>query len=306
MDRRPGGLMDASSPQQDILLLRLDAPLLSFGGLAVDENRVSRPMPGRSMLTGLLANALGWHHGDGAALDRLQQRLDYAVRRDRRGEPLLDYQTVDLGQDFLHQGWTTRGRPEGRGGASSGGTHIRLRHYWAGAAFTVALTLQPATEMPDLDALQAALRRPARPLFLGRKTCLPSRPLLGHADEVDRLSAVSPLVALTAVPLWPVTLDRRPGGDSPSAPEPCSVWWSAGPTADPSHLERSAKATPRGVTFHRHLQVVDERRWQHQLHAGKRYLNEGVLDCTVLDCAELDQPAATQTPRIPSQGDLHA
>lgn len=280
--------MTPTPSQQDILLLRLDAPLLSFGGMAVDERRVTRAMPGRSMLTGLLANALGWHHGDGVALDRLQERLDYAVRRDRRGEPLQDYQTVDLGQDFLSQGWTTRGRPEGRGGASSGGTHIRLRHYWAGAAYTVALTLQPADEAPRLDDLEAALRRPARPLFLGRKACLPSRPLLGHADEVDRLSAPSPLAALAAVPPW-TALDIE---------TPCRVWWSAGPTADPTHLAASARAVPPGVTQHRYLPVVDERRWRHQLHAGKRFLHEGDLD---LAAAALPASGDAST-----QGDLHA
>ena len=63
------------------------------------------------MLTGLLANALGWDHRDADSLERLQDRLRFASRLDRAGHPLVDYQTVDLGQDWMrpeNAGWTTR------------------------------------------------------------------------------------------------------------------------------------------------------------------------------------------------------
>lgn len=255
----------------DVLLLRLEAPLMSFGGVAVDELRPTEELPGRSMLTGLLANALGWHHRDADRLQRLQERLVYAVRRDRRGELLEDFQTVALGQDFLQVGWTTRGAPEGRGGASGDATHIRHRHYLADAAYTVALTLDPPGEEPTVDDLEAALRRPARPLFLGRKACLPSRPLVGHGDEVDRVTAGSPLEALTRVPGWASRQDRRTR-DEDAPPPPLRVWWPGSPGG-----ARPDGPLPEAVRFDRSRPLEDDRDWHHQFHAGRRFVNEGDL-----------------------------
>ena len=70
---------------QSHLLLRLEAPLMSFGTTAVDHRRPVQPWPPVSMLTGLLANALGWQRSDVAALDALQSRIRWAARIDRAG-----------------------------------------------------------------------------------------------------------------------------------------------------------------------------------------------------------------------------
>lgn len=248
----------------DVLILRLDAPLLSFGGIAVDENRPTAEFPGRAMLTGLLANALGWYHQDAEALNQLQARLVYAARQERPGQLLEDFQTVDLGQDFLREGWTTHGRPETRGkGSATQTTHIRRRWYLADAAYTIALTLDPASVSPTLDDLERALLHPARPLFLGRKACLPSRPLLGHRHETDRLHAASPLAALASLPRWSQ-------GDGPKR---LKIWWP-----DAAEDPRRAPVAVPGVLYHRSLPVVDDRDWRHQFHAGRRFLHEGELE----------------------------
>ena len=42
------------------LILNLESPLMSFGGETIDNHGVTRRFPAASMLTGLLANALGW------------------------------------------------------------------------------------------------------------------------------------------------------------------------------------------------------------------------------------------------------
>ena len=187
----------------DILLLRFDAPLMSFGGVMVDQHGPTDRFPGLSLLAGLLGNALGLRHGDAASLETLQGRIEYAARWDLPPEPLLDYHTVDLGQDKMlgyadpkkkagHGGWTTRGTPEHRAGGDSAkyGTHIRYRHYWANGVMTLALGLTDA-QTPTVADLAAALATPARPLFLGRKTCLPAAPLfLGHTQAPDVLTAL--------------------------------------------------------------------------------------------------------------------
>ena len=67
------------------LLLRFDAPLISFGAPMVDQNGVVQQMPALSMLTGLLGNALGLTHGEHRRLERLQERIRFASRIDCGG-----------------------------------------------------------------------------------------------------------------------------------------------------------------------------------------------------------------------------
>lgn len=241
----------------DVMLLRLDAPLMSFGAPMVDSFGVIQEFPARSMLTGLLANALGWDHADHEKLMGLQDRLFHASRCDRRGERIRDFQTVDLGQDFMRAGWTTRGKPGEREGSANAreGTHIRERDLWADAVHTVALTLRPANTVPTLDDLEAALRAPARPLFLGRKHCLPSTPVLLGRDK----AAAGLLEALKAVPLLP---RQRLPEDWEGA---MAAWWTDG--EDASAAEPHSRVIP----------VTDERDWRNQVHVGRRLIRHGVL-----------------------------
>ena len=172
----------------DCLLLRLDAPLMSFGGVLDESGNPTERFPGRSLLTGLLANALGWDHRDREALQRMQARLRHAARWDAEPERLIDYHTVDFSQPmFQDTGWTTRGHREDRkGGTASDRTHQRYRHYWAGGVCTTAMMVLDESS-PSLEDLERALREPTRPLFIGRKTCLPAGPLLLGRRVVDNL-----------------------------------------------------------------------------------------------------------------------
>jgi CRISPR system Cascade subunit CasD len=224
-----------------MMCLHLDAPLMSFGGVQIDNKGPTEAWPARSMLTGMLGNALGWSHGDTARLQSLQDRLEHAVREDRPGQRLRDFQTVDLGQPHLvDAGWTRRGKPEKRGGASGATTHIRERHYWAERVMTVVLHLS-GNSAPGLDDLAGALRRPARPLFLGRKCCLPARPILAGFVEAETLASG----ALNAP--WPAGVAKPPDG--------CvRVWF---PTDVESTDGRTSIAR-------------DQRDWGSQLHAGRR------------------------------------
>jgi CRISPR system Cascade subunit CasD len=175
----------------DFLLLRFEAPLLSFGGPVVDALHPTRLFPSQSQITGMLGNAVGYHHRDHEALEALQQRLRVAAGL-IRGEMLLDYQTVDLGLPaMVGTGWTTRGSPEEHGGGSGRETHIRYRWHLADALAVVALTLVPADDTPSLDEIAECLDHPARPLFIGRKSCLPTAPIrLGRVDAVDASAAL--------------------------------------------------------------------------------------------------------------------
>ena len=203
------------------LRLVLEGPLLAFGAETVDARGVVADFPAASMLTGLLANALGWRRSDRASLSRLQDRLHYATRIDREGSRLTDYQTAQIGRDDT--GWTTRGAPEGRSGgaATYNAPHIRQRDYDADKRVVVALCLVPAEEVPTLVDLSAALDEPARPLFLGRKPCLPAARIGAGIIEADSLTtALASLpapdgVALTRI-LLPDCEPREPNDEARS------------------------------------------------------------------------------------------
>ena len=225
------------------LCLTLAAPLMSFGDVVVDHVGPTLTFPGRSMLTGLLANALGTHWDDRAVLQALQDRLTVASAILREGDILTDTQNVKLGRS--DKGWTTRGTPEGRDGASYDAPHRRRRDFVADSEVRVVLALSSSDDAPTLEDLRDALLRPARPLFLGRKPCLPSRPLLAKRDEEQFVAASNAHEALRA------TVD----GPGPRA------WWP--------DMEG-----PQGT---RTFDVADLRNWDSGLHGGSRRVHEGRL-----------------------------
>lgn len=228
------------------LMLALEGPLAAYGAEMVDARGPVRDWPGASLLTGLLANALGYTRGDRAAHARLQARLRFAVRVDREGSRIRDFQTAQLEKD--DRGWTTRGEPEGRKGATYDTPHIRERDYVADLALTVAIALESPDEAPDIDALAQALDRPARPLFLGRKPCLPSRPIRDAMIDAD-----DPLHALSLHPSIAVGASTDP-----------DIIHLAGSVVDPWRLPGIAA-----------LYVTDERNWMAGVHGGERVFLRG-------------------------------
>lgn len=231
------------------LLLRLEAPLMSFGTTAVDHRRPVQPWPAVSMLTGLLANALGWQRSNAPALDALQARIRWAARIDRAGSALNDFQTAQLAKD--DKGWTTRGVVEERdGGADSyKSPHLRSRDYRADASVLVALRLEPAAISPTLQELAAALDRPQRPLFLGRKGCLPATRInqgLVHAED-----------AVAAVRAAPAMADGVP-------PALATVYFNLG---------AASLGEQRWLREH---DTSDERRFALDVHAGRQRVFEQV------------------------------
>lgn len=230
----------------DCLILRLDAPLMSFGGIVVDQRNPIERFPGLALLTGLLGNALGWDHRDTGRLQALQARIQFAARWDVLPELLLDYQTVDLGQEHLvGTGWTTRGHREDRGkGKATSSTHIRYRQYWANGMMTLALALEEPGP-PYVDALAAALAQPARPLFIGRKPCLPAAPLLQARRNAPSLRAA---------------LEHEPVDARASTTRLQACWPDI--------------ADMIGESF----EVFDTRDWASQIHLGSRTMRRGYIE----------------------------
>jgi CRISPR system Cascade subunit CasD len=154
--------------------------MLSFGGVAIDHLGVTREFPAQSMLTGLIGNALGWDRMERKKHQRLQDAMVFAARidHDDGSGKLIDVQNANLAKN--DRGWTARGEPEGRDGDSYGGPHRRYREYHADRRVVVVcgLDVNLSQDVPSLEMIAVALDRPARPLFVGRKPCIPSAPIL--------------------------------------------------------------------------------------------------------------------------------
>ena len=236
------------------LILNLESPLMSFGGETIDNLGVIRPFPAVSMLTGLFANALGWRRVERQRHQDLQERIVFAARIDREphgGLRMTDFQTAQLAAS--DKGWTTRGAPDERAGGANtyNAPHLRYRDYYADMRVTVALRLGPADGDPTLDKLAEALDEPARPLFIGRKPCLPSRRLLGGFAEGE-----TSLAALLSVPLDPEDSSSRPT---------IRVQWPGRESAD--EIERGQGQM-----------ITDERNWISGLHGGGRPVRQAAIE----------------------------
>jgi len=232
------------------LILALDAPLMAFGGETIDNFGVIRAFPAKSMICGLIANALGYARHEGAQLQALQDRLRIGSRLDATGVRIRDYQTALLFEDDAS--WTTRGRREGRAKSPSYAmkdgrkqlTWQRYRDYHADARVIVALRFDPAAEEPTLDPVAHALDEPARPLFLGRKPCLPAGRLVREFVDADTIHG-----ALAA----------------------------AGGSGRRIHAQWPEGEGPDGQN---HRRICDERNWISGLHGGDRPVIEGMIGPT--------------------------
>ena len=233
------------------LIMHLESPLMAFGGETIDNYGVIRPFPAASMLTGLLANALGWRRVETQRHQELQDRLVFAARIDREpagGLRMTDFQTAQLGGN--DRGWTTRGAPEGRAGGANTyhSPHLRYRDYFADMRVTVALRLHREENEPTLEHLASALQEPARPLFIGRKPCLPSVPVFGGFSDGD-----TALAALLATPI--AAKGAEPGSG-------IRVMWPQN--------DAPADLAPLNVRVNQEQMLTDQRNWRSGLHGGGR------------------------------------
>ena len=244
------------------LIINLQAPLMAFGGPIIDNQAFTNQFPAASMLTGLMGNALGWSRTEPERLQALQDRLIFAARMDRDpnpSTPLVDFQTAKLGRGvdpFIYDrhwvvGWTTRGEPDVRTGSlqTSDSPHLLYRSYLSDAHVTVALRLDPQDQWPTIDDLANALLEPHRPLFIGRRSCIPTCRIFQEFQE-----GPTALAALTAQPLWED--HPHPGG--------VNTHWPDGESID-------------GLPPHRRFTIVDTRDWVSNIHGGARIVREGRL-----------------------------
>lgn len=126
------------------LLIRLAAPLQSWGVDSKFERRMTERCPTKSGVIGLVAAALGRQRNED--IKDLNQ-LRFGVRIDQEGTLLRDYHTAK----------------------SEKSAYVTQRFYLSDAVFLVGIE----GDSMMLKAIDHALKNPVFPLFLGRRSCPP-------------------------------------------------------------------------------------------------------------------------------------
>ena len=182
--------------QREFLLFRLSGPLASWGEIAVGERRSSWPRPSKSAVLGLVAAALGYDRHDAAAHAALNHGLHFAVRvdspvrsvgnglaTDDSLKPLRDYHTAQVPSARRGKRWGTRAEELSEDQLN---TILSERWYWVNMVATVALWPNGAgSAAPPLTEIEKAFKEPVFAVYLGRKSCPPSRPLFAEIVLAD-------------------------------------------------------------------------------------------------------------------------
>lgn len=200
--------------KSSLLVLRLEGALQSWGERSKWDDRESASMPSKSGIVGLLACAMGLERED-PKIVALSEAISITVRADRPGTKAVDFQTIT--GDPL--------RTANGGKRSSGNTVISKRTYLQDASFLVVIAAEPFWH----DQIVSALKDPKWCIYLGRKNCVPSRPVLEceAPEEQDPLKLIRAYPAADR-PVYPMTFETEiclPGAVSYTRPDERTSGW---------------------------------------------------------------------------------
>ncbi|AHH16502.1 CRISPR-associated protein [Nocardia nova SH22a] len=267
--------------ESSVLLIRLAAPLQSWGSLSRFAHRSTDLHPTKSGVIGMLAAALGLDRAD--PLDTLTE-LRFGVRADCPGVPVRDYHAVGGGayplrpRDLIldHRRATRAAPSTDTGDESEFGDYTLEKWYGApkyvirdpesGALITQTQAVSrdamittrwylsdakfvAAVEHSDntfLEHLAAALEQPQRLLWLGRKSCPPSGELAGgvHPGTLESVLETTALLPGADPRPW-AWIETTPGtpGAAPVADQPLS--FLADQRTHATRWETRIRLTPR-------------------------------------------------------------
>lgn len=155
----------------ELITLRLEGLLQSWGEATAWDRRGTANFPTKSAITGLLGCAMGLAR-ESAELPRMAQEMTIGIRADRSGTILSDYQTIHGMPGIRKANGDERDDPI-----------VSPHFYLQDAAFLVLIE----TTEPWRQRIAAALDDPKWCLYLGRKNCVPSRPVWDgiHSEYAD-------------------------------------------------------------------------------------------------------------------------
>lgn len=161
-----------------VLVMRLAAPLQSWGAPCSYSIRETEYQPTRSGIIGMIAAAMGYPRQ--ANLDNLR-KLKIGVRVDRQGALITDFQTIQDPKRFA--------RPMS--------SEVTKREYLSDAVFVAGIECKDEQFMENIVA---ALKAPIFPLYLGRRSCPPTLPLMIGLEKDKTLIETLRTFPLQAVP----------------------------------------------------------------------------------------------------------
>ncbi|MFA5064070.1 MAG: type I-E CRISPR-associated protein Cas5/CasD [Dehalococcoidia bacterium] len=168
-----------------VLLLWLEGPIQSWGTRSRWDVRDTGLEPTKSGVIGLAGCAMGLSRDD-PELEKLDRDIRFGVRIDRPGMVSTDFQTVTgyhqtASGEYKHDAGTAKSLAKAYEHGTS--TIVSPRDYLHDSVFLVGLQMSLELRPSLLDAFAS----PHWPLYLGRKSCPPVRPLLDNTAEFDDL-----------------------------------------------------------------------------------------------------------------------
>lgn len=171
-----------------VILLRITGPLQSWGTCSRFGERDTELEPTKSGMIGLLCAALGKprdeKQSDGFPLLAELSALRMGVRIDREGIILRDFHTAGGGD------WRGKSYGVAKSNGARPETVISNRYYLADAVFLVGFE----GENSLLERLNQAIASPVWPLFLGRKSFVPSSPIRFNEFLVENTTLLEALM----------------------------------------------------------------------------------------------------------------
>lgn len=210
-------------PETSFLVFRLYGPLAAWGDIAVGEVRPVLLHPTKSALAGLLGAALGIRRSDEGTLSALSSSYGFAVTSEGKMTRIRDFHTIQsLKEDEVSKygsGCLMNRQRELSVRRDDLSTGLTYRDYVCDAVYSVAVWIKRDSAPFTLDGIADALRMPKFVPYLGRKSCVLSRPM-----EPQLIVASNPVSALQKATFYGDGTQKLRDGRLPVFP----VRWDAG------------------------------------------------------------------------------
>ena len=256
-------------------IFQLYSPMVSWGEIAIGEERRTALQPSRSAIIGIVAAGLGITRDAEEELGRLAGDIHIAVRVDAPGTTLRDFHTIQVPRKRKGVIYYTR-KSELEAFDEKDNAIISKREYRCDAYSLIAIYLQG--NHWTLEQIADALRYPTFHLYLGRKSAPPALPLAPQIVDAENLKQAFakasfdwPMPLDDDAPQWKVDSFKR-AVENLSPGKTRHYYWEEGMPSGIAHLQRTE----------RYDEPISRARWQFKRRteymAVEQVENEEVAD----------------------------